>query len=83
MLLPMIPLTLGIAILDELTLLTRLETSAPLLAAIGTAADRSIAPHHDEKDEKENTEGEKVGGAPIGVSCRLMRFYGGRNDADD
>jgi hypothetical protein len=38
----MIPLTVGIAILDEHASLTRLETYASLLAAIGTAVDRRI-----------------------------------------
>jgi len=40
---PMLPLARGVAILDERTRLTRLKTSAPLLAALGTAADRRIA----------------------------------------
>ena len=39
----MIFLAISVAILDELTRLTRLKTSAPLLAALGTAADRHFA----------------------------------------
>jgi hypothetical protein len=39
---PMILLAIGIAILDEHTRLTRLETSTSLHAAIGTAVDRRI-----------------------------------------
>jgi hypothetical protein len=39
----MIPLTISIAILGEHTGLTHLETSAPLLAALGTAVGRRIA----------------------------------------
>jgi hypothetical protein len=37
---PMLPLALGVAILDEFTRCTRLETGAPLLAALGTAVHR-------------------------------------------
>ena len=39
MLRPMSPLTVGIAVLDEHTRLTRLETGAPLLPALSAAAD--------------------------------------------
>lgn len=39
---PMLPLTVDIAILDEHTRLTGLETDAPIIAALGTAACR----HH-------------------------------------
>jgi hypothetical protein len=38
----MILLAIGIAILDEPTRLTHLETNAPLLAALGAAVDRLI-----------------------------------------
>ena len=37
---PMILLTLGVTIFDEHTRLARLETDAPLLAALGAAAGR-------------------------------------------
>jgi hypothetical protein len=36
----MIHLTIGVAISDEHARFTRLETDAPLLAAVGTAVDR-------------------------------------------
>ena len=39
---PMILLTISIAIPDEHTGLTHLETSAPLLAALGTAVGRRL-----------------------------------------
>jgi hypothetical protein len=45
----MIPLTIGVAIFDEHTRLARLETSAPLLAALGAAIDcrhLQLLPHH-------------------------------------
>jgi hypothetical protein len=38
----MIPLAIGVAILDAHTRLAHLETNAPHLAAIGTAVDRRI-----------------------------------------
>jgi hypothetical protein len=37
---PMLPLAIGVAILDEHTRLARLETNAPINATLGTAADR-------------------------------------------
>ena len=40
----MIPLAIGVAVLDEHTGLTCLETNASLFTAIGTAADRRIVP---------------------------------------
>jgi cell division protein ZapA (FtsZ GTPase activity inhibitor) len=39
----MILLTISIAILDEHTCLTCLESDAPFIAALGTAVDRRIA----------------------------------------
>jgi hypothetical protein len=44
--LPVIPLTFSVAILDKHTRLTRLETDAPLLSAIGTAGVDLIVHHH-------------------------------------
>ena len=41
---PMIPLAIGVAILNLHTRFTRLETDAPLLAALGAAVDRRIVP---------------------------------------
>jgi hypothetical protein len=48
MLRPMIPLTIGVAVLDDFTRCTRLETDAPLLtaAAIGTAGDIETPLHY-------------------------------------
>ena len=42
MLLPMIPLAIGVAIPDEHTRFTCLETNTPFIAALGTAVDRCI-----------------------------------------
>ena len=41
---PMIPLAIGVAILNLHTRFTRLETDAPILAALGAAVDRRIVP---------------------------------------
>jgi hypothetical protein len=38
----MIPLAIGVAILDDHTRLTHLETNAPLLAALGAAVDHHL-----------------------------------------
>ena len=39
---PMIPLTIGVPILDEHTRLARLETNAPINATLGAAVDPCI-----------------------------------------
>ena len=54
---PMIRLAIDIAILDEHTRLTRLETDASFLAALGTAIVRCIVPIvHGETGAREGRE---------------------------